>query len=187
MAKVALYAERAKRGVSIGKAARSLGVSVFALRDWMNLGKVPGVFRTQGGHRRVTRDALLKFAGERGLTRFSDDRRAHPRILARKLKVQLGVPGHAVRGEGRLRDLSASGFRVDRIKWKTPIAPVLGTEFTFLLPVGKKLGGVSGMARVAWHRDDRKERGATLGGRIDCFGSARARRSWTSYLASKLN
>lgn len=51
--------------LTIKEASRILGVSEVTLRQWTNEGKVKA-FITPGGHRRYSRDELLKLTGYRG-------------------------------------------------------------------------------------------------------------------------
>ncbi|PIW39988.1 MAG: hypothetical protein COW22_04205 [Chloroflexi bacterium CG15_BIG_FIL_POST_REV_8_21_14_020_46_15] len=51
--------------LTIKEASRMLGVSEVTLRGWTNEGKVKA-FITPGGHRRYSRDELLKLTGYRG-------------------------------------------------------------------------------------------------------------------------
>lgn len=183
--RAAIY--RQKRGLSIGKAARILGVPLVTLRSWMNKGHVPGVFRTEGGQRWLTREALFAFAAKRGL-KPSNELRRHPRFVARKVRVLVSarLGGQTVvEGEGRLRDLSRSGFRTDRIAWRTPFTPAKGAEIRFEVSGSRgRLAGVAGTARVAWHYDNRRGRGASLGARIEGMEDDGA---WVTYLNGEAN
>lgn len=184
--------ERLIQGISIGRAARILGVPTVTLRDWMNKDLVPGVRRTEGGHRWITRESLFAFARARGLgIRKKEEKRRHPRVQAHKvrLRVRVELPGFpTVEGEGRLRDLSRSGFRGDRLDWMAPLVPRKGTRILFMiLGTQGRLGGITGTARLAWHIDNRRNRGATLGARIRSFGSEEARESWFAYVNEGLN
>lgn len=50
--------------MTVGQAARYLGVSEPTLRKWTDDGRIP-VFRTPGGHRRYLRDELDAFRTKR--------------------------------------------------------------------------------------------------------------------------
>jgi excisionase family DNA binding protein len=50
--------------MTLGQAARYLGVSEPTLRKWTDEGRIP-VFRTPGGHRRYLRDELDDFRATR--------------------------------------------------------------------------------------------------------------------------
>lgn len=47
--------------ISIGKAARFLGVTVATLRRWDKAGELKPGIRTAGGHRRYSGEQLLQF------------------------------------------------------------------------------------------------------------------------------
>lgn len=176
------------KGLGIGRAARILGIPTVTLRGWMNDGKIPGVRRTEGGHRWIAREDLFAFARKCGLARKEENRR-HPRVQAHKVGIRVkaelsGVP--VVQAEGRLRDLSAGGFRADRLRWRTGFAPAYGARISFeIVGARGRLSGVSGVARLVWHLDNRRERGGTLGARILRIGSAR--QAWASYANEEVN
>jgi hypothetical protein len=182
------HRERRMRGLGIGRAARILGVPTVTLRDWMNQGLVPGVRRTEGGHRWIAREDLFAFARKRGLARKGEKRR-HPRVQAHKvrLRVKAELSGvSVVRAEGRLRDLSEGGFRADRMRWRTGFAPAYGTRIRFEIAGARgRLSGVSGVARLVWHLDNRRERGSTLGARLVRIEAER--QAWFSYVNEEGN
>lgn len=182
------YRQRIKRGLSIGQAARILGVPVVTLRSWMNKGLVPGVLVTQGGHRWLTRQALFAFAEKKGL-RPAAEKRRHKRVHVWRNRVRVRATlgdQVVVEGEGRLRDISRGGFRTDRITWRTPFTPAKGALIRFEVPGTQgRLTGISGSAKVAWHYDNRAGRGASLGARIETMHDER--RAWAAYLKVEVN
>lgn len=167
---------RKKLGYGIGAAARALDVPIPTLRDWMNQGKVPGVRKTPGGHRWIGKEDLLRFAEGRGLRRPSIESRRDSRVPMHKVYVTLEVTlpdGTPVgRGTGDLTNACIRGFRVERLRWKGPLAPTGGSPFVFRIEEGR-LKGVKGTARVAWHVDGGKSRKATLGAWIESFSWGR--------------
>lgn len=179
-----------RQGHSIGQAARILGVNLYTLRDWLDAGKVPGLRRTVGGHRWITREGLLEFAKARGLKRLLSERRRAPRVQVNKVRVQLKAfyRGQEIPlGEGRLRDLSRTGFRVDQMKWTSPLIPAIQAEISFEVPHRGLWKGVVGSARVAWSMDNRRKRGASLGARLRKLEDAKSRRIWMFALSSASN
>lgn len=163
---------RKKLGLGIGAAARALDVPIPTLRDWMNQGKIPGVRKTPGGHRWIAKEDLLRFAEARGIGQLSVESRRDSRVPLHKVFVTLEVSladgtvvGH---GTGEISNASIRGFRVERLRWKCPLAPTGGSPFIFRIDDGR-LKGVKGTARVAWHSDAGKTLKASLGAWIESF------------------
>ena len=87
--------------LTLGQAARYLGVAQSTIRKWSDLGRVPA-FYTPGGHRRYRRpdlDAFLERSGPKGTVRTG------PRVLV--------VDDDPATREYMRISLEAEGYRVD--------------------------------------------------------------------------
>ncbi|GEM_PF-4575715 len=175
--------------LGIGCAAKSLSVPITTLRYWIDQGKIPGITLTTGGHRRIDRGSFLQFARSRGVERLAENRRRHPRLPAKKLRVRITLHKDGVllsQGEGRLRDISRSGFRADQVRWPDKVSPAWGAKVSFEIPAGR-LAGVSGTATIAWNMDNRRERGATLGAAVARFHTKKAKLNWLTFTSMEKN
>ena len=176
-----------RQGYRIGQAAKALGINIHVLRYWMDRGKIPGLRRTAGGHRWITREGFLRFAKMRGAKELAEERRRAPRVQLKNIRLRLRTSYKGQKlllGEGRLINLSRTGFRMDRVAWVSPLVPAIGTRITFEVPHKGIFKGVAGQARVAWSRATPEEKGASLGVRLQGLDSKNARHVWESTLAS---
>ena len=81
--------------VSVGKAAKVLGVSASTMRKWDNEEKLKAEFRTEGGHRHFSMENLLKRRRgkvERSLSVNQNTKivLAYARVSSHKQKEDLG-------------------------------------------------------------------------------------------------
>jgi len=179
-----------RQGYRIGQAAKALGVNIHTLRYWMNAGKVPGVRRMAGGHRWITREGFIRFARMLGVEKPVEERRRAPRVPVKNIRLRLRTSyrgRNLLLGEGRLIDLSRTGFRMDRVQWVGPFVPAMDTEIHFEVPHTGLLKDVTGQARVAWSRDDRRGEGSSLGAALRNLAGGRARLAWGSMLTTASN
>ena len=98
------YGDQATEWLTLGQAAKYLGVAQSTIRKWSDLGRVPA-FYTPGGHRRYRRgdlDAFLESSGPGGAEQSG------PRVLIvdddehmrEYVKVNLELEGYSVRAVG---------------------------------------------------------------------------------------
>jgi len=98
------YGDQAAEWLTLGQAAKYLGVAQSTIRKWSDLGRVPA-FYTPGGHRRYRRgdlDAFLESSGPGGaeqagpLVLIVDD----DEHMREYVKVNLELEGYSVRAVG---------------------------------------------------------------------------------------
>jgi excisionase family DNA binding protein len=98
------YGDQATEWLTLGQAAKYLGVAQSTIRKWSDLGRVPA-FYTPGGHRRYRRgdlDAFLESSGPGGaehagpLVLIVDD----DEHMREYVKVNLELEGYTVRAVG---------------------------------------------------------------------------------------
>jgi excisionase family DNA binding protein len=98
------YGDQATEWLTLGQAAKYLGVAQSTIRKWSDLGRVPA-FYTPGGHRRYRRgdlDAFLESSGPGGaehagpLVLIVDD----DEHMREYVKVNLELEGYSVRAVG---------------------------------------------------------------------------------------
>src|SRR3954465_4663570 len=99
------YGDQATEWLTLGQAAKYLGVAQSTIRKWSDLGRVPA-FYTPGGHRRYRRrdlDSFLERSGPGGSTEpagplvlIVDDDEA----IREYVRVQLELEGYSVREAG---------------------------------------------------------------------------------------
>jgi excisionase family DNA binding protein len=98
------YGDQATEWLTLGQAAKYLGVAQSTIRKWSDLGRVPA-FYTPGGHRRYRRgdlDAFLESSGPGGavqsgpLVLIVDD----DENMREYVKVNLELEGYSVRAVG---------------------------------------------------------------------------------------